>query len=214
MAVGREQKYRGAAVGSMVRLDLDPDSGSAGDHARVGKYLDETGVAEGFTNLLCGLIKHQPADPARWLVEETARIYSNEDREAEQEQERQRGERPSARTLRRRRSKAKARALAGRSEQVQQVVQQVVEAVEFPRKVQKGKKRSKGKEARRQFCSKRKAVRAMVQAQKRAKKQCRRLQHEGKQRQNLQKVVRQQRETLDNHLLLINDMKHQLGWKQ
>ena len=47
MAVGREQKYRGAAVGSMIRVDLDPDSGSAGDHARVGKYLDETGVAEG-----------------------------------------------------------------------------------------------------------------------------------------------------------------------
>ena len=31
----------------MIRVDLDPDSGSAGDHARVGKYLDETGVAEG-----------------------------------------------------------------------------------------------------------------------------------------------------------------------
>ena len=144
-------------------------------HARVGKYLNETGVAQGFTNLLCGLIKHQPADPARWLVEETARIYGNEDREAEQEQERQRGaeHRPSARTLRRRRSKAKARALAGGGEQVQQVVQQ-----EFPRKVQKGKRRSKGKEARRKFCSKRKAAgvrRAMVQAQKRAKRQCRRL---------------------------------------
>ena len=66
---------------------------------------------------------------------------------------------------------------------------QAVEAVEFTREVQKGKKRSRGKEARRQFCSKRKAVRAMVQAQKRAKKHCRRgLQHEGKQRQNLQKA--------------------------
>ena len=166
-------------------------------------------MAEGFTNLLCGLIKHQPADPARWLVEETARIYGGEDREAEQEQKFSRNERPSARTLRRRRSKAKARALAGSSEQVQ-----AVEAVEFPRKVQKSKKRSKGKEARRQFCSKRKAVRAMVQAQKRAKKQCRRLQHEGKQRQNLQKVVQQQRHTLDNHLLLIDNMKQQLRQKQ
>ena len=71
LAVGREQKYRGAAVGSMIRVDLDPDpSGSAGDHSRVGKYLDETGVAEGFTNLLCGLIKHQPDQQREWKIRE------------------------------------------------------------------------------------------------------------------------------------------------
>ena len=70
----QERKYGGAAVGSMVLLDLNQESGSAGDRAFVAKYLDERGVAEGFTNLLCGLIKHQPADSemARWAAQDAA----------------------------------------------------------------------------------------------------------------------------------------------
>ena len=125
-----------------------------------------------------------------------------------QDKDRQARGPPSSRTLRRRRSKAKGQLLAACA--AKDPVATNTSPL-FPRTVQKGAKRSKGKETRRQFCSKRKLSRAMVQAQKKAKKVKRRLQHEGKQRHNLQQNVRQGREVISNLNLQIRELKQKLG---
>ena len=51
----------------------------------------------------------------------------------------------------------------------------------------------------------------MVKAQKKAKKVKRKLQHEGKQRHNLQQNVRQGREVISNLNLQIRELKQKLG---